>query len=122
MQSLRRAMPSPTSLFAFKATARLGSFTLTAEELNASQAAVSAGIRRLEQDLGTTLFTRANRRTALTENGRKFFGDVSIGLTSEGSGGALPHRPWLLRRLAASPAAEGRYPGHSRLAGGGRQH
>jgi DNA-binding transcriptional LysR family regulator len=81
MQSLRRAIPSPTSLFAFEAAARLGSFTLAALELNVSQAAVSAAVRRLEQDLGTTLFVRAHRRIALTDNGRKFFGDVSIGLS-----------------------------------------
>lgn len=81
MNSLRQAIPSPTSLFAFEAAARLGSFTLAAQELNVSQAAVSYAVRRLETDLGTTLFTRAHRRIALTESGRKFYGDVSIGLS-----------------------------------------
>ena len=70
----------PSALFAFEAAARLGSFTRAASELGITQAAVSYGVRRLEEDLGTRLFTRLHRSIELTDNGRRFFNDVSIGL------------------------------------------
>lgn len=80
MHQLRRLIPSPSSLFSFEAAARLGSFTLAARELNVSQAAVSYAVRRLEEDLGVPLFHRQHKRIVLTENGQRFFNDVSLGL------------------------------------------
>lgn len=77
----RRSIPSPAALFSFEAAARLGSFSLAARELNVSQAAISCAVRKLELHLGVQLFLRQHRSIALTENGRKFYGDVSIGLS-----------------------------------------
>ena len=46
-----------------------------------SQAAVSYGIRNLEDQLGTALFMRAHRKVGLTEAGQRFHADVTLGLT-----------------------------------------
>jgi len=81
MHDLRRVVPSLNALFAFEAAARLGSFSNAAAELNVTQAAISYSVRRLETFLGSPLFIREHRRIALTENGRKLYNDVSIGMT-----------------------------------------
>lgn len=80
MENLRRALPPLDPLVAFDAAARHESFTRAAEELNLSQAAVSQQIRNLEQNLGTSLFTRAHRRVRLTGEGRAFQHSVSAAL------------------------------------------
>ncbi|MDR3096875.1 MAG: LysR family transcriptional regulator [Paraburkholderia sp.] len=53
----------------FAAVADAGSFTKAAVTVHRSQAAVSMQIKRLEQMLGTTLFTRDTRNLALTRPG-----------------------------------------------------
>ena len=53
----------------FEAVARLGGFSRAAEHLRIAQPAVSAQIRNLERELGTTLFERTTRRVALTHAG-----------------------------------------------------
>ncbi|MCZ7676279.1 MAG: LysR substrate-binding domain-containing protein [Roseovarius sp.] len=57
----------------FDAVARRMSFSLAAEELAISQAAVSQQIRLLEADLGSELFVRHNRAISLTVAGRAYF-------------------------------------------------
>ncbi len=59
-------LPSLNGLRAFEAAARHLSFTKAAAELNVTQTAISHQIRRLEQELGVTLFLRQNRALALT--------------------------------------------------------
>ena len=56
----------------FDAVARHGSFTKAARRLHVAQPAVSAQIRRLEAELGTTLLERTTRRVALTHAGELF--------------------------------------------------
>lgn len=80
MNQLRQLVPNPVALYSFEAAARLGSFTRAAEELGVSQAAVSYAVRRLEDALGTALFSRRHRRVALTAEGERFFADVAMGL------------------------------------------
>jgi LysR family transcriptional activator of glutamate synthase operon len=53
----------------FEAVVRCGGFTRAAESLNIAQPAVSAQVRRLERELGTTLLERTTRRVALTHAG-----------------------------------------------------
>lgn len=56
----------------FEAAGRRLSFTLSAEELNMSQSAVSQQIQLLEHHLNQQLFVRANRTIQLTDAGRSF--------------------------------------------------
>src|SRR5690606_12160986 len=64
----------------FEAAARLGSFTVAAQELNLTQGAVSRQIRFLEQFLDVTLFERNKQRIALTDAGRYYAQHVAEGL------------------------------------------
>ena len=57
----------------FVMVADLGSFTAAAERLGLTSSAVSKGIARLEQRIGTRLFQRTTRRLALTEAGTRFY-------------------------------------------------
>lgn len=52
--------------------ARLGSFSATARQMNATQPAVSLRIRELESSLGAPLFERRGRRMEPTVRGREF--------------------------------------------------
>ncbi|MDD9878359.1 MAG: LysR family transcriptional regulator [Magnetovibrio sp.] len=59
----------PTALNHFLAVAETGSMTRAARRLGLTQSAVSQSIARLENELGTALFDRANRPLALTAAG-----------------------------------------------------
>lgn len=80
METLRRLLPSASSLIVFEAAGRHQNFTRAAHELAMSQAAVSYAIRGLEEQLGVPLFHRVHRAVQLTEAGEKFHADVSLGL------------------------------------------
>jgi DNA-binding transcriptional LysR family regulator len=67
-------------LFSFEAAARLGSFTKAGEELNVTQGAISRSIKQLEESLGVKLFTRDKGRVQLSEDGERFFADVTMGM------------------------------------------
>lgn len=54
----------------FLAAAEHGSFSAAAEELHMAQPSLSEQIRRLEAELGVSLFARAGRGLVLTEAGR----------------------------------------------------
>lgn len=68
---MKRGRLPLTALRSFEVAGRLESFTLAAEELFISQAAVSRQIRELEQLLGEPLFERRHRSVVLTASGRK---------------------------------------------------
>src|SRR5215472_12939098 len=70
-------LPSLNGLRAFEAAARLLSFTRAAAELNVTQTAISHLIRRLEDQLGVTLFVRGNRSLTLTREGQAYLPSVS---------------------------------------------
>jgi DNA-binding transcriptional LysR family regulator len=57
----------------FRAAARHLSFTRAARELSVTQSAVSHEVRKLEEQLGTPLFTRASRTLGLTEAGERLY-------------------------------------------------
>ncbi|MCG7492369.1 response regulator [Thalassobius sp. Cn5-15] len=80
MKHLKRKLPPLTSLVAFEAAARLGSFTTAAEELNVSREAVSRQIRALETHLGVKLFERDANTAAMGALGTQFFATVSPNL------------------------------------------
>lgn len=56
---------------AFRAVARLSSFSQAARELHISQPALSATIRKLEASIGAKLFDRDTRNVRLTSAGRE---------------------------------------------------
>ncbi len=56
----------------FMAIAEMGGFTKASEHLFVSQPSLSAGIKKLEQELGVTLFERGGRRAILTPAGKHF--------------------------------------------------
>lgn len=56
----------------FLAANTAGSLTQAAEDLGVSQPTLSEQIRKLEQGLGVTLFTRAKQGLTLTEAGQRF--------------------------------------------------
>jgi LysR family glycine cleavage system transcriptional activator len=88
-------LPPMNTLRAFEAAARYLSFTLAAEELHITQAAVSHQIKVLEQALGVRLFRRLNRAIRLTEEGQEFVSEVRM---------ALNHLATAVEKLAAPDA------------------
>ena len=64
--SIALILPSLNGLRAFEAAARQLSFTRAAAELNVTQTAISHQIRRLEEQLGISLFERRTRELRLT--------------------------------------------------------
>jgi LysR family glycine cleavage system transcriptional activator len=66
---MSRQLPALGALRTFEAAARHLSFTLAAEELGVTPAAVSHQVRSLEGQLGLKLFSRTSRVVQLTEAG-----------------------------------------------------
>ena len=66
---LGRTFPSLVAIRAFEAAARLGSFTRAGEELGTSSASVSYHVRRLEAQIGVSLFRRHPHRVELSDAG-----------------------------------------------------
>jgi DNA-binding transcriptional LysR family regulator len=94
-------------LEAFVAVARAGTFTGAAEQLGVVQPAVSQAVRRLEDELGLTLFERTSRRVTPTAEGAAFLPRAEAVLAS------LAEARNAARALAAGEA------GAIRLAGTG---
>lgn len=63
-------------LEAFVAVARTGSFSAAARMVHVSQPALTAVIKKLEQQLGLTLFDRTSRGVAITTAGRELLPTV----------------------------------------------
>lgn len=114
--------PSFSSLLAFDAAARHGTFTRAASELNVSQPAVSRRVAALEADIGVALFDRSSKPMQLTAEGVTLFDVLRSGLsrletTVEDLRESARHRKftiaaapgflsyWLLPRLSALNAA-----------------
>jgi len=56
----------------FLSAAKHMSFSRAAEELHISAPAISLQIKEMEEDIGVSLFTRENRKVALTSAGEYF--------------------------------------------------
>jgi len=113
-----------SGLHAFEAAARHLSFTRAAAELCVTQSAISRLVKMLEEELGTLLFVRDNKRLRLTSAGDSYFHKIQPCLaklesatvelkTSGGSGqlnlSVLPSfsAKWLMARF---PGFSGRHP------------
>jgi DNA-binding transcriptional LysR family regulator len=77
VKGYRRLIPYITGVMEFEAVARLSSFTLAAQELGVSQAAVSKQVKYLEEHLGTRLFHRLHRAIKLTNEGYLLYSVVA---------------------------------------------
>ncbi|MCP3468989.1 LysR family transcriptional regulator [Bradyrhizobium sp. CCGUVB1N3] len=75
-QTPRRFLPSTAILAAFEATARTGSMTLAARELQLTQSAVSRQIKILEEQLEVELFVRERQTVRLTLVGESYAREV----------------------------------------------
>ena len=75
-----RHLPPLDLLVPFEASARLGSFTLAADELSVTQSAVSQRVRKLELLLDIKLFERKHRSIVLTPQGRELLNGVKVAL------------------------------------------
>ncbi len=69
---MQSQLPPTQALRYFVMSAQHLSFTVAAEKLNISQAAISKQIKQLEQLLGVVLFHRDKQRITLTKAGRHF--------------------------------------------------
>ncbi|WP_457153664.1 LysR substrate-binding domain-containing protein [Mesorhizobium sp. P5_C1] len=72
----RRLLPDLINLQAFECSARHGSFTRAALELNLTQSAVSRQIKDLETRLGIQLFERIRQRALLSDAGKRLLPDA----------------------------------------------
>lgn len=77
MPHILRRLPPLSTLVAFEAAFRLGSFTRAADELALSQASISRRVRELEGNLGVALFERRRYDVAPTEHGRTLAATVT---------------------------------------------
>ena len=73
LNSLRQILPL---MPVFISASRHLSFTKAAEELCVTQGAISQNIRKLEGELGRSLFHRFTRRIVLTEEGERLLGSL----------------------------------------------
>ena len=62
----------------FLTISETGNFSRAAERLYLSQPSLSTGIKKLEQELGVSLFERGGRRTVLTAAGRSFLEKATV--------------------------------------------
>jgi len=72
-------LPPLNSLRAFSAVAETGSYTLAADRLNVTHAAVSQQVRALEKRLGIPLVTRVGRGIELTGQGALLARELDVG-------------------------------------------
>lgn len=61
----------------FLVAAETGSFSAAGSRLGLTQSAVSTQIRRLEEDLGCTLFDRSGKSVSLSDEGRRMLEDAA---------------------------------------------
>ena len=66
----------------FRTAEQLENFTKTADQYMIPQSAVSTTIRKLEQELGCSLFNRQGKKICLNEQGKLFLEKVDIALTN----------------------------------------
>jgi DNA-binding transcriptional LysR family regulator len=74
---MTHVMNQSAGLVAFVRAVEAGSFSAAARNAGTTPSAISKGIDRLEQELGTRLFRRSTRALQLTPDGQAFFDRVA---------------------------------------------
>ncbi len=90
---MTRKLPPLNPLKAFEATARCGSVSAAAKELQVTHGAISHQLRILEENLGVLLFTRKGNRIELTTQGAYLLPSVSQAFIDIASATAQLQRP-----------------------------
>ena len=90
---MAKRLPPLNPLRAFEATARHGSLTKAAGELNVTHGAISHQIRALETSLKVRLFERAGQRLKLTPHGAELLPAVSTAFDGIAAATARMTRP-----------------------------
>ena len=108
---MKRRLPPFVAIRAFEAAARHKSFTSAARELNVTQSAISHQVKRLEEFLDTTLFSRGSHGIELTAIGKDFLGELSDILDRLDASTRRFHHPNSpeLLRIRATPAFTSRW-------------
>ncbi|WP_304279470.1 LysR substrate-binding domain-containing protein [Caulobacter segnis] len=98
-------LPPIPALRAFEAVARLRGVSRAARELLITQSAVSHHVRKLEQDLGVTLFVRHARGMDLTPAGERYYDTVgrAFALIADGTA-ALASEANAVVRISVLPS------------------
>jgi LysR family glycine cleavage system transcriptional activator len=91
------------SIHVFDSVARFGSVTRAARHAGSTQSSVSYHIKKLEADLGVTLFRRTAHGLELTAEGASLAGHVDAGLQRIGEGIDLVSRRQGVVRVALVP-------------------
>ena len=94
----------------FCAVAAEGSVTRAAERLQRVQSNVTTRVRQLEDELGSALFLRENKRMALTPEGQIFLGYAQrlLALAEEARQALQPSQPQGRLRLGAMESSADR--------------
>ncbi|MCH7822287.1 MAG: LysR family transcriptional regulator [Proteobacteria bacterium] len=82
MRSEKKLLPSISMLAAFDATARIGSVSGAARELNLTHGAVSRQVAALEFQLGASLLVRSARGVSLTDVGKAYALEIRAALSA----------------------------------------
>src|SRR6266850_2232417 len=92
-----------TALRIFKAVAEHGGINKAAEKLHRVPSNVTTRVKQLEENLGTQLFVRQNRRLALSQEGRLLltYADRLLRLSSEAENALRDGKPRGTLRIGA---------------------
>ena len=106
MQRSRSSLPPLSTLRAFEAAVRLGSFKAAAEDLRLTQSAISHQVHSLETHFRQKLFVRVGNKLALTKQGETYGASIlkAFAEMSRAGEGLLGRMGSEIVRVSASPS------------------
>ncbi|MHC2332912.1 LysR substrate-binding domain-containing protein [Bradyrhizobium sp. USDA 4454] len=106
MQRLRSSLPPLSTLRAFEAAVRLGTFKAAAEDLRLTQSAISHQIHALETHFRRKLFLRVGNKLLLTKDGEAYGASIQKAFSemSRAGEGLLGKSGSDIVRVSASPS------------------
>jgi LysR family transcriptional regulator, glycine cleavage system transcriptional activator len=106
MQRSRSSLPPLSTLRAFEAAVRLGSFKAAAEDLRLTQSAISHQVHSLETHFRRKLFVRVGNKLALTKQGEAYGASIlkAFSEMSRAGEGLLGRTGSEILRVSASPS------------------
>jgi DNA-binding transcriptional LysR family regulator len=106
MQRSRSSLPPLSTLRAFEAAVRLGSFKAAAEDLRLTQSAISHQVHSLETHFRRKLFVRVGNKLALTKEGESYGVSIlkAFAEMSRAGEGLLGRAGSEILRVSASPS------------------